>query len=69
MDKFEQYKINILEKDKTVVLEYLEKIKKFVSENNIDKELYNDIEEMVFEKLSLEKNLDQLKIVKILKEV
>jgi hypothetical protein len=47
----------------------LKKIKNFIEKNNIDKELFNDIEEMVFEKLSLEKDLDQLKIRRVLKEV
>ena len=69
MDKFEQYKINIWEKEKNLVLEYLEKIKKFISDNNIDKELFLDIEEMVFEKLALESDINELKIRKIIKEV
>lgn len=69
MDKFEQYKLNLEWKNKDLVLKYLQKIKNFVEKNSIEKELYNDIEEMVFEKLSTEDNLDQLKIIKILKEV
>lgn len=69
MDKFEQFKLNLSKKEKDLVSDYLNKIKNFISENKIDKELFSDIEEMVFEKLSLEKELDQLKIIKILKEV
>ncbi len=69
MDKFKTYKLNIWEKEKKLVLQYLEKIKSFTDENGIDIELYNDIEEMVFEKLALEKDFDQLKITRILKEV
>lgn len=69
MDKFKEYKLNIWEKEKNLVNEYLEKIQNYISENNIDSELYHDIEEMVFEKLSLETEFDQLKIKKILKEV
>lgn len=69
MNKFEQYKINIQEKEKSIILEYLEKIKKFISDNNIDTELFLDIEEMVFEKLSLEREINELKVRKIIKEV
>lgn len=69
MDKFQKYKLNIWEKEKILVIEYLDKIKKIVLDNEIDKELYNDIEEMVFEKLSREKKIDQLKVRKIIKEI
>ncbi len=69
MDKFKEYKLNIWEKEKNIVTEYLQKIQNYILENNIDSELYHDIEEMVFEKLSLESEFDQLKINKILKEV
>jgi SMC interacting uncharacterized protein involved in chromosome segregation len=69
MDKFEQYKLNLSKKEKDLVIEYLDKIKNFIEKNKIDKELFTDIEEMVFEKLSLEKELDQLKIIRVLKEV
>lgn len=69
MDKFKEYKLNIWEKEKKLIREYLEKIQNYIAENNIDTELYNDIEEMIFEKLSFETEFDQLKITKILKEV
>lgn len=69
MEKFEQYKLNISEKDKILVINYLEKLKNFTKKHNIEAELYNDIEEMLFEKLQAEENLDQLKIIKIIKEV
>jgi hypothetical protein len=69
MDKFQEYNLNIQDKEKKLVLEYLEKVKNFIEKNNIEKELYNDIEEMVFEKLSQEKELDQFKVLKILKQV
>jgi len=69
MDKFEQYKLDLSKKEQELVTRYLDKISHFVKKHDIDKELYEDIEEMVFEKLWKEKHLDQLKIIKILKEV
>jgi hypothetical protein len=69
MDKYTQYKLKITDKNKELVKTYLQKMKKFVEKYNIEKELYDDIEEMVFEKLSNQKKLDQLNITKILKEV
>ncbi|MDD4151966.1 MAG: PspC domain-containing protein, partial [Candidatus Gracilibacteria bacterium] len=69
MDKFEQYKLDLSEKDKKIVQDYLDKLNNLTKKYNIDKELYNDIEEMLFEKLQAEENLDQLKIIKIIKEV
>lgn len=69
MEKFEQYKLELSKKEQELVTKYLDKVNHFVKKHDIDKELYQDIEEMVFEKLSKEKDLDQLKIIKILKEV
>ncbi|MDD3145009.1 MAG: PspC domain-containing protein [Candidatus Gracilibacteria bacterium] len=69
MDKFKKYKLSLNEKQKDLVNNYLEKIKKFVDKHEIETELYNDIEEMVFEKLSNENEFTDLKIIKILKEV
>lgn len=69
MDKFEKFNLKISKKEKEIVLEYLEKVKKFTKENWIDEDLYNDIEEMVFEKLSLEKELNQLNVIRVAKEV
>ncbi|MDR1944573.1 MAG: hypothetical protein LBQ59_00340 [Candidatus Peribacteria bacterium] len=69
MDKFTNYKLKITDKNKELVKAYLQKMKKFVEKYNIEKDLYNDIEDMVFEKLSNQKKLDQLSITKILKEV
>ncbi|MDR2640713.1 MAG: hypothetical protein LBC61_05400 [Candidatus Peribacteria bacterium] len=69
MDKFKQYKLKLTDKNKELVKTYLQKMQKIVEKYNIEKELYNDIEEMIFEKLSNQKNLDQLSITKILKEV
>jgi hypothetical protein len=69
MNKFKHYKLNLSNKEQELVTKYLDKINHFVKKHDIDKELYEDIEEMVFEKLSKEKHLDQLKIIKILKEV
>ncbi|MDD3302374.1 MAG: PspC domain-containing protein [Candidatus Gracilibacteria bacterium] len=69
MNKFKEYNIEISKKNEDLVLNYLDKIKKYTEKNDIEKDLYNDIEEMVFEKLSKEKDLNQLKITKILKEV
>ncbi len=69
MDKFQQYGIKIEQKEKKLVLEYLENIKNYISHHKIDPELFHDIEEMVFEKLSISKTTDQLSVKKILKEV
>lgn len=69
MDKFKKYKLSLNEKQKDLVNNYLEKIRNFVDKHEIETELYNDIEEMVFEKLSNETEFTELKIVKILKEV
>lgn len=69
MNKFDQYKLSLTEKQKKMVNEYLLKIKNFVEKHEIDTDLYNDIEEMVFEKLSLEKEITDLRVVKILQEV
>lgn len=69
MDKFIEYKLNIWEKEKKLITEYLENIRDYIAQHHIDGELYHDIEEMVFEKLTLETHLDQLKIKKILWEV
>jgi hypothetical protein len=69
MEKFEQYKLDLSKKEQELVTKYLDKISNFIKKHEIDEELYQDIEEMVFEKLSKEKKVDQLKIIKILKEV
>ncbi len=69
MEKFEQYNLDLSKKEQELVTKYLDKVNHFVKKHDIDNELYEDIEEMVFEKLSKEKKLDQLKIIKILKEV
>lgn len=69
MDKFEKYKLKLSDKQKDLVNTYLKKIKKFVEKHSIENELYLDIEEMVFEKLSIEKKPNDLKIIRILKEV
>jgi hypothetical protein len=69
MDKFIQYKLEITDKEKKLVEDYLSKMKEIVDKYDIDKELYNDIEERLFEKLSALKNLNQLNITKILKEM
>lgn len=69
MDKFEQYKLNLTKRQKDLVNNYLTKVRKFTEKYEIEKELYQDIEEMVFEKLSLEKDVSDLRIIQILKEV
>ncbi len=69
MDKFEQYNLNLSGKQKDLVNNYLTKIKKFVEKHEIEKELFEDIEEMVFEKISFEKEISDLRIIQILKEV
>ncbi|MDR0771805.1 MAG: hypothetical protein LBF15_01800 [Candidatus Peribacteria bacterium] len=69
MDKFKQYKLKITEKNKDLVNDYLQEIQNIVDKYDIDKELYDDIEERLFEKLSNAKTLDELSIKKILKEI
>lgn len=69
MDKFKEYNLNLNKKNKDLIKNYLKEIKDFIEKKSIDEELYNDIEERVFDKLKEEKNLNQLNIVKILKEV
>ncbi len=69
MNKFEQYGLSLSEKHRKVIEEYLSRIQKFISKHNLDHELYIDIEEMVFEKVSSEKKITDIKIVQILQEV
>ena len=68
-NKFIEYNLNITDKNKDFVILHLQRIKDFVEKYNIEKELYQDIEDMIFEKLSNEKELTQLNITKIFKEV
>lgn len=69
MDKFSTYKLEIDEKCKTLVMQYLQSIKDHVENNWLDEECYSDIEEMFFEKLSSLKQINELNIKKIIKEV
>ncbi len=69
MSKFEQYHLQLTEKQKNTVHAYLAKLKRFVTKYELDEDLYNDIEEMVLEKLSNETDLTDLKIAKILQDV
>lgn len=69
MDKFATYKLEIDEKNKTLVMQYLQSIKNHVENNWLDDECYDDIEEMFFEKLSSLKQINELNIKKIIKEV
>ena len=69
MNKFNEYKLDLSEKNKKLVVKYLDDIKNFIKENNLEKDVYNDIEERVFEKLSASKELNQLQIKQILNEI
>lgn len=69
MDKFNEYKLKLTDKNKALIESYLKRVNDFVVKNSIEKELYIDIENMVFEKLSKEEKLDQLSITKIIKDV
>jgi len=69
MNKFKEYKIDINEKNIKLVEVYLEKIKEFINNNSLEWDLYYDIEERVFEKLSSSDKLNQLKIKQILNEI
>lgn len=69
MDKFATYNLEIDEKCKTLVMQYLQSIKDHVENNWLDDECYSDIEEMFFEKLASLKQINELNIKKIIKEV
>lgn len=68
-NKFSEYNLNLSWKNKDLVESYLQEMKEIVDKYDIEIDLYNDIESMVFEKLSNTKTLNQLSITKILKEV
>ena len=69
MDKFKEYNLKLSDKEEKLVNNYLDEIKNFIKKHDIEDEIYSDIEERVFDKLKEEKDLDQVKIKKILKEV
>lgn len=69
MSKFKEYKIDISDKNKKLIKDYLKKIKGFIDKNDLETDLYFDIEERVFEKLSNDWELNQLKIKQILNEI
>lgn len=69
MNKFEKYNLALSKKQEELILDYLDKIEKYVSENWIEKELYEDIEEMVFENILSDSDVTEFKIIKIIKEV
>lgn len=67
MDNFESLKIT--ERQQKIIKDYLDSLKKYVKKHHIEMEVYNDIEEMLYEKLSKAKCLDDLTIKKSIKEV
>lgn len=67
MDNFESLKIT--ERQQKIIKDYLDSLKKYVKKHHIEMEVYNDIEEMLYEKLSKAKYLDDLTIKKSIKEV
>lgn len=69
MNKFEEYKIKISWDNKKIVSNYLENIKLYIENNSLDSDLYNDIEERVFEKMSGYKDISQLDVKQILNEI
>lgn len=69
MNKFKQYKLEISDKHELLVNNYLHDIKEYISKNNLDIDLYDDIEERVFEKLSDHKKLTDLVIKQILNDI
>ncbi len=69
MDKFIEYDLKLLDKQKELVLNYMKRVKEYVETYSLDIELYNDIEEMFFEKLSSLKQINELNIRKIIKEI
>lgn len=69
MDKFKKYNISATPEQQKMVSDYLLEIKNYVEKNNLDIELYNDIEEIVFEKILALKQVNSLNLQKIIKEV
>lgn len=69
MDKFDEYKVSTSDSNKALVNEYLNKVRDFINNNSLDSDLYFDIEERVFEKISSHKQLDQLKIKQALNDI
>jgi hypothetical protein len=69
MDKFEKYNISATPEQQKIIGDYLQEIKSYVEKNKLDIELYNDIEEIVFEKILALKQVNSLNLQKILKEV
>jgi hypothetical protein len=69
MDKFKQYNMKITSKNEKLISDYLSKLKNTIEKYSIDKELYDDIEERLFEKLKNYENPDELSIKKVLKEI
>lgn len=69
MEKFNKYNINISDKDKIIIKDYLNKVKSFVEKHNLEKELFNDIEEWVFEKLEEIHDVKNKDVMKIINEM
>jgi hypothetical protein len=69
MNKFEEYQIEIDDKNKNLILNYLESVREYIDKNSLDEDLYFDIEERVFEKLSSQEKINQLNIKKLLNEI
>jgi len=49
--------------------EYLDKVKKYVQEKNLEQELYDDIENRIAEKLSEHKEITDMHIINLLNEL
>lgn len=69
MNKFKKYKIDVSSKHKHLIENYLDEMKQHISDNNLDEELYEDIEQRVFEKLAIHKTLNDLLIKQVLQDI
>jgi hypothetical protein len=61
--------LNISPDARKIIEEYLEELNIFIKKHNLDKELYSDLEERLYEKLSEEKNITKIKVLKAIYEI
>ncbi len=69
MNKFQEYNLTLTDKEKSLVEQYVARITEYTKKHSVDQDVLRDIEDMLFEKLAAEPNLNELKIRKILKTV
>lgn len=69
MNKFQEYHLSLGEKETSIIENYISRITEYTKKHHIDADVLVDIEDMLFEKLANEQNLNELKIRKILKAI